>query len=255
MRTVRIGEATFGAGRIKVVVPVLGADLESVLEHARAVAARPAGQVDLVEWRADALVRLDPAQVAAIGAALAEVVGRLPVLFTVRTAGQGGGWSGSDQEYASLLAAAASSGLFAALDVEAGFDPSVTGPVIEVARAAGVVVIVSHHDFVGTPAQADLVAMLLTMQERGGDLSKLAVTPHRPEDVLTLLAATNEMSTRYARQPIITIAMGALGTASRLVGEVFGSCATFATVGSASAPGQLPLDSLLPVLELVHDTR
>ena len=37
-----------------------------------------------------------------------------------------------------------------------------------------------------------------------------------------------------------------------LAGQVFGSCATFATLGDAgSAPGQLPLDDVLSALDLI----
>jgi len=34
---------------------------------------------------------------------------------------------------------------------------------------------------------------------------------------------------------------------------VFGACATFATVGAASAPGQVPIDELRSALRLIAD--
>ncbi len=55
-----------------------------------------------------------------------------------------------------------------------------------------------------------------------------------------------------SRVPLITMSMGPLGAVSRLAGQVFGSCATFATLGDAgSAPGQLPLDDVLSALDLI----
>jgi len=76
----------------------------------------------------------------------------------------------------------------------------------------------------------------------------MAVMPQSVEDVLTLLTATNT-ARQQLQQPIITMSMGDLGKVSRMAGEVFGSCLSFATVGAASAPGQIALDHLRPELE------
>jgi len=76
----------------------------------------------------------------------------------------------------------------------------------------------------------------------------MAVMPQSADDVLTLLTATNE-ARKTLSQPVITMSMGDLGKVSRLAGEVFGSCLSFATVGAASAPGQIALDHLRPELE------
>ena len=72
------------------------------------------------------------------------------------------------------------------------------------------------------------------------------------EDLLTLLEATLYSSQRLGK-PIITMSMGKLGRLSRMMGEYFGSCMTFATAKDASAPGQVPLDDLKKVLEVLHD--
>ena len=45
------------------------------------------------------------------------------------------------------------------------------------------------------------------------------------------------------------MSMGALGGVSRLCGEAMGSAMTFACAGKASAPGQIELDVLAPVLD------
>lgn len=90
------------------------------------------------------------------------------------------------------------------------------------------------------------------MQDLGADIPKIAVMPQSKKDVLTLLAATEEMSTQYADRPIITMSMSGTGVISRLCGEVFGSAATFGMVGQGSAPGQIPADQLEQVLEILH---
>lgn len=60
------------------------------------------------------------------------------------------------------------------------------------------------------------------------------------------------MYTDYADRPLLTMSMGGTGTVSRLAGEIFGSCATFGTIGESSAPGQIPADELAQVLDVIH---
>ena len=90
---------------------------------------------------------------------------------------------------------------------------------------------------------------MVRMQQAGADLPKLAVMPRSRTDVLTLLAATAEMADCHPDTPVITMSMGALGAVSRLAGEAFGSAMTFANPGTASAPGQIPLDVVNAALE------
>ena len=61
-------------------------------------------------------------------------------------------------------------------------------------------------------------------------------------------AGTSQQATR----PLITMSMTATGVVSRLAGGTFGSCATFGTVGKASAPGQIPVAQLRAALAIVH---
>ena len=48
------------------------------------------------------------------------------------------------------------------------------------------------------------------------------------------------------------MSMGALGAVSRLAGEAFGSAMTFANPGQASAPGQVSLDVVNDVLDVLQ---
>ena len=63
------------------------------------------------------------------------------------------------------------------------------------------------------------------------------------------------MVTKYANRPIITMSMSGMGVISRLAGEVFGSALTFGSVKAASAPGQIPVDKLNNILEVIHKNR
>ena len=120
------------------------------------------------------------------------------------------------------------------------------------AHANGVKVIASNHDFHKTPAKEEIVSRLRKMQDLGADIPKIAVMPQNKKDVLTLLAATEEMASEYADRPIITMSMSGTGVISRLCGEVFGSALTFGAVGKVSAPGQMGIEDLTTVLGLLH---
>lgn len=243
VRGVRIG-----AGRPVVVVPLTSATPGALLADAAAVVA--AGP-DVVEWRVDHLADLAPERAAAAGRALVEALGGLPLLVTVRTAAEGGRADVDDAGYAALLLAVLDAGVVDLLDVEVGRDAGTVAQLVARAHDAGVPVVASSHDFSGTPDADAIVARLLGMAEAGADVLKIAVMPHRPEDVLRLLAATLETARRTDR-PLITMAMGELGVASRVAGGTFGSSATFGTVGAASAPGQVELGALRSALAVLH---
>ena len=124
--------------------------------------------------------------------------------------------------------------------------------VVEEAHKHGVKVVASNHDFDKTPAKSDIIYRLRKMQELGADIPKIAVMPQNKKDVLTLLAATEEMVDNYADRPIITMSMAGTGVISRLCGEVFGSSMTFGAAKKASAPGQMGVNDLNTVLGLLH---
>ena len=111
---------------------------------------------------------------------------------------------------------------------------------------------VSNHDFGKTPSQSDIVYRLRRMQDMGADIPKIAVMPQSRRDVITLLAATEEMASDYADRPIITMSMSGLGSISRFSCEVFGSCMTFGSGSMASAPGQIEAEELYGVLASIH---
>jgi 3-dehydroquinate dehydratase-1 len=140
------------------------------------------------------------------------------------------------------------------IDVEIFTGDAIVRDIIDAAHAAGVVVVASNHDFFKTPAQSDIVYRLRKMQDMGADIPKIAVMPTCKKDVLTLLAATEEMATDYADRPIITMSMGGTGVISRLVGESMGSSMTFGAAAKASAPGQIGVKELDVVLETIHNS-
>jgi 3-dehydroquinate dehydratase-1 len=180
------------------------------------------------------------------------VLGETPILFTFRTSKEGGEKAIEKDAYVELNKKIAGTGYVDLVDVEAFTGDDAVKEVIAAAHEHGVKVIASNHDFHKTPAKDDIVSRLCKMQELGADIPKIAVMPQNKKDVLTLLAATEEMSSEHADRPIITMSMAGTGVISRLCGEVFGSALTFGAVGKASAPGQMGVEDLKTALSLLH---
>ncbi len=238
----------FGAGRPAVIVPLTGTDAATL--RAQADAVRAAGP-DLVEWRVDLAGELlaDHDALLRVGRDLVDALDGLPLLVTVRTRGQGGAAELTDEQYLAVLATLVESRVADLVDVELSLGDQTVGRAVRLAHGAGVRVVVSHHDWETTPTRKALLTLLTDMVDAGADVAKIAVTPHGPDDLLTLLRATREAADEV---PVIAVAMGDLGAAVRLAGGVFGSAATFATVGEASAPGQLDLHTVTAVLDVLH---
>ncbi|MBW4082443.1 type I 3-dehydroquinate dehydratase [Paenibacillus sp. S150] len=248
--TVTVRNIVLGEGIPKICVPLMGATTPELVAEAGALKALAP---DLVEWRSDYFAEVE--ELGAVRQALAEISSILPytpLIFTFRSAREGGEREISTEYYLRLNKAAAESGHVDIIDVELFHEEEDVRGLIAAAHACGVFVIVSNHDFHGTPSQEEIVSRLRKAQELGGDLPKIAVMPNSAGDVLALLAATNTMQELYADRPIITMSMAGEGVVSRLAGEIFGSALTFGAAHKPSAPGQLAVAELRSVLELLH---
>ncbi|HEX9188444.1 MAG TPA: shikimate dehydrogenase [Vicinamibacteria bacterium] len=202
-------------------------------ETTAAVVARMAALAplaDLFEVRADFVRDLD---LAAVLAARTK-----PILFTCRPESEGGRFPDRDREARRRLLSEAVARGFDLVDVEArsGFDEVI-------AAKAGRGLVLSWHDFGGTPD--DLDGLLAGMTPARPDVVKIAVTARSVRDLGRLLA----FAARHATRPgprLVALAMGPLGTASRILGGRCGAPFTFASpaAGREAAPGQLPAAAL-----------
>lgn len=247
MKYLAIRGCHIGEGRPKVILPIVEQTEEAILEKA---AQFSTWKADCVEWRVDLFADAqDLSAVARCAAKLRVALKNKLLLITFRTKAEGGHTALSYEEYRHYFHTVLDTDCADLIDLEfftAGAD---LPGLIEDAHTAGAAVVCSSHDFQKTPPKAELVDRMVRMQQAGADLPKLAVMPRSRTDVLTLLAATAEMADCHSDTPVITMSMGALGAVSRLAGEAFGSAMTFANPGTASAPGQIPLDVVNAALE------
>ena len=246
LNTVEVRNIKLGEGIPKICVPLVGKTNEEILEEAKFL---KNVKFDLIEWRVDHYENVENLEkVKEIVKALREEVGETVILFTFRSKKEGGELEVSDEYYAQLNKTVAETKLVDLVDVELFTGDEIVKDIVETAHNNEVKVVMSNHDFFKTPR-------LCKMQDLGADLPKIAVMPNTSEDVVTLLAATEEMSTKHANRPIITMSMGGLGLVSRLSGETFGSALTFGAAKAASAPGQISVDKLATILEVMHESK
>lgn len=245
----KIRNVIFGEGIPKICIPLTDTCLEDLKQTAAGLKKLP---FDLVEWRADyyEAVRLPNACLQALGA-LRELLGDIPLLFTVRSSEEGGNLQIGTEDYKRLIGSVIESGLADLVDVEFSKGEDTLKNLVSTAHSSGVKVLASSHDFSATPSKKAMVERLCRMQASGADIVKLAVMPQSPSDVLTLLDATLTMKEAHGGTPVITMSMGQQGVISRICGEVFGSAVTFGAAGSTSAPGQLPADLLSLLLNSI----
>lgn len=250
-RPLTIAGRPLAQGRLPAVcAPLVARDIATLQDEARRVAAL---QPDLLEWRVDFFQDIaDTAAVLAAARALRETVGDLPILFTRRSIREGGQPIPLDEPgVTALYEAVAASGTAQWLDWELSADAALRARVQAAARAAGLGVVMSCHDFARTPAPADMLATLKAMEAAGADVAKLAVMPLSMNDVQALLGVTLEAA-QTLRIPVVTMAMGGLGAVTRLCGGVFGSALTFAVGSAASAPGQMPIADVRAALAVLE---
>ena len=230
MKTVTIDTVTLGEGKPKIIVPLVGRTKEEIIQEAEFVATV---DCDIVEWRIDFYEDILDFSAAAQFSKQVKKILNKPLLVTFRTKQEGGELALSDEKYFEMYRVLLNEGSF------------------ELAHEKNKKIIMCNHDFDKTPAKEVIIERLCKMQELGADICKIAVMPQTTADVITLLDATQEMYHKHADRPLITMSMGSLGVVSRVSGATFGSSATFGAAKKASAPGQVSVDELRSILEVL----
>ena len=233
--------------------PLVGRTRERVLaEAASVIRQRP----DIIEWRVDffdAVGNTDA--VIETARALRDIVGKRPVIFTRRSVSGGGERVAiGNEEVVLLYGAVAETRLVDFIDFELDNDPDHLRRVREDTQRHEIRLILSYHNLSYTPGLDYLVDRFLEAERLGADVAMVQVMPRDRADVLRLLAATAEADNK-ARIPLISMAVGPLGSVTRMIGGLFGSWLSFAVGESASAPGQIPIGDLVTVYDIIRRAR
>lgn len=249
MNPVLVRDVIIGEGIPKICVPIVEKTKEEILRFAESLEDKV---FDFVEWRADWYEDVYEFDMSV------EIIDELqdmldvPILYTFRTTKEGGATPMSASQYRSMINYIVSNSSVDMIDIEVFAFPNYAKELIDNAHNNAVIVVGSNHDFKNTPPQEEIVRKLVHMQTLGADIAKMAVMPKDKNDVLTLLAATEEMHLLHDDTPVITMSMGPLGVISRFSGEIFGSAVSFGSVGKTSAPGQMDSADLYDMMEILH---
>ena len=215
MKTVTVKDLVIGTGAPKIIVSLMAKDIASV--KSEALAYREA-DFDILEWRVDHYADLSNVEsVMAAAKILRETMPEKPLLFTFRSAKEGGEQAISTEAYIALNRAAIDSGLVDMIDLELFTGDDQVKETVAYAHAHDVKVVMSNHDFHKTPEAEEIIARLRKMQSFDADIPKIALMPQSTSDVLTLLAATLEMQAQVAESVHREAFAGNLRRAAELI--------------------------------------
>jgi 3-dehydroquinate dehydratase-1 len=239
-----------GALPVKTIVPITGPSQAQALAQAQSFAQNPA--IDVVELRIDLLdFYQDAPRLADYLQHINQILAQKPLIATIRTAYEGGKFQGSSQDYAAIYQQIIQQHWAQLIDLEMFREPALIKALIAQAHQAGILVLMSNHDFQKTPSQEEIVKRLMQQDAWGADILKIALMPQSKADVLRLMQATFEVSQK-SNKPLLTMSMGQLGSISRVASASIGNSLSFAMSGQASAPGQIEVTQLKQLLKAVQ---
>lgn len=239
---------TIGKGKPKVCLPIVGKDDYDIIKQAEALKDK---KFDVVELRIDFYLDvLDKEKLVHILKELRAIISQ-PILLTYRSLKEGGQIQLSDEQYKWLIETVCQSTYIDLVDIELMSGNLLVYELVEIAHKHNIKVVMSNHDFEATPSNEEMCERLDKMELLNADICKIAVMPNHKSDVIRLLEVTQIMD-RKLNRPLITMSMGQLGVISRIAGETFGSALTFACNELASAPGQINVNDMNYILEVLH---
>ena len=210
----------------KICVSLAGADAATICEQARQVAEI----ADVLEIRLDSMTLPEPEKCCSLL--------RKPLLFTNRPTWEGGQFAGSEEErIAQLLEAVRLRAAYVDLELRAALNSRHS--LLDAMQDSPTRMIISWHDFAGTPAALELTEVLHQMMASGAHIGKIVTTAHNHGDVLRVLALQEQA--RVAGFCLSCFCMGEAGRISRLATLYLGGYMSYACVSDAqaTAPGQI----------------
>ena len=155
MSTVKVRNVVIGEGMPKICVPIVGKTKEDILKAAAVIKAT---RHDIVEWRVDWFEdAFDFDKVTKVLNELRALLEDTPLLFTFRTANEGGERAIDKNYYLKLNLDVISTNLIDLVDVELFSGDDIVRKIVTKAHANNVAVIASNHDFNKTPDKDEIL--------------------------------------------------------------------------------------------------
>ncbi|KAK9845273.1 hypothetical protein WJX81_001847 [Elliptochloris bilobata] len=203
-------------------------------------------QADIIELRLDFLQDLTEPERTLQSLFSACQAHGLPYIVTYRPNWEGGQYGGGEEERLMVLGLARDLGA-PYVDMELKAAPAFTASHGGKAAPAGSRLILSHHDYDGTPDAETLQGILGRMTAAGADVPKIACVATDVADSARMLQLAADSPT-----PIIALSMGERGLPCRILAPKFGGVLTFGALsaGRESAPGQPTVQQLRQLFRL-----
>ena len=172
--------------------------------------------------------------------------GEKPLIITNRRREEGGRYTGDEKKRLAVLREAVDLGV-PFVDLEMGSERSPFKELI--AHKKRTRLILSCHDFQGTPSPKTMHALLRRMMRYGADVLKIVTFARSFEDNLKVLSLIPYA--REKKQEIVAFCMGEKGKMSRIFAPLMGAAWTYASLDRkrTSAPGQLTVGELKEIWE------
>lgn len=167
------------------------------------------------------------------------------LIITCRSNRAGG--SKTEKEALELITAAIRHGAkYADIEIEASQDHLEYIKAYAVANSCKL--IISYHNFTGTPSLDELFQIRTLCERKGAAVVKIVTTAHTTEDAMRVLSLYNFHKDGHT-VPLIAFAMGEAGRFTRLSCLSLGSPFTYCSIdGAETAPGQYSADEAEQIL-------
>jgi 3-dehydroquinate dehydratase-1 len=135
------------------------------------------------------------------------------------------------------------------VDIEVESDKAFLNEIILIARTLETAIIVSYHNFEGTPTLPELEQIVSDCSTAGADVVKIASHVNHTRDLQNLFKLYDP------ELRMVIIGMGEKGVISRIAAPMLGAEFTFAApeAGKETAPGQISRDKLLSIIRQIQE--
>lgn len=235
-RKVNIGKFPLIKGSALICIPISGKNKEELYKELEAL---KNSEFDFAEWRIDFLEE----DLADCYKFIKEKAG-FPLLVTCRTKKEGGNGDMEASEYCKLIKEIISlKPEVVDIELSSGYGEALCRE----AKEKGVTTIISYHNFKYAESDAEILSIIEKMRETQADIYKLALTPLSFSETLRILNINSKLS--ESDFPLLLIAMGEIGKATRILCNQSGAAFTFASAYKGSAPGQMEASFVKNILD------
>ncbi len=223
------------AGKLPLVVGTVSSDLNFPVDVME--------KIDILEVRVDMLPVHNTADIIQIVRSVKQRYGK-PIIATVRSKAEGGlRQIDDDQRYDIFKEIIQFAEI---LDVELS-SKNLAERILMLCNEHNRYSMVSYHNFNETPKDNVLGDIVKKGKSLGATFVKIAVKANSKDDLRDLIHFTIE--NRDAG--LITISLGSIGLASRLINPLIGSLMTYGYIDTATAPGQISAFDIVEHIRLL----